>query len=116
MEPQEELKSQPSDHGSEHSNRGDNTNALLELTSQLGQLTLSMQDMKDDLKVVKDEVRSVRVASDNKSSYSTHRIASDFMSVGGSAAPTTEAPVCLPSGAKVSTKTINCVAQVSLLI
>jgi hypothetical protein len=107
MDPLEDVLSQTSDHESDHSSHGGTKNALMELTSQLGKLTLSMKDIQDDLSAVKNEVRSGRAASDPRPSYTSHRMASDYLSAGGSAAPTTEAPVCLPSGAKVSSKIIT---------
>ena len=97
------------DHKSVSSDSWDETQTavLQELSSQLGQLSLNMKDMQDDLKTVWSELRSV-CADLPASSWTPHSWtnASDYLSAGGSSAPTTEAHLCLPSGAKVSPKTL----------
>jgi hypothetical protein len=96
----EDLSYAHSDHGS------DKSGVLHELADQMSQLAISMQSMQDELIDVKKEIRGANT-SDAGAGLASHRIASDYLSAGsGAHTATTEANICLPSGAKVSNKTL----------
>jgi hypothetical protein len=80
-------------------------NVLRELADQMGQLTISMQGMQEDLVDVKQEIKEVRSSKSTVSSSGSKPL--DYMLGGGSATNTAEAHQCLPSGAKVPTKMIQ---------
>jgi hypothetical protein len=85
---------------------GANTSALNELANQMGKLTVHLQKIDTDLQNVKTDVQNVK-AGPSDAGGSLHRTrASDYMATGGVLAGQPEAHVCLPSGAKVSPRTI----------
>jgi hypothetical protein len=103
------LKFDEEDSGEDkHSEHGSSKSHVLnELADQLGQLAASMQQLKLDMTdLQKDKI--VHASKDAGLGSRTTRTASEYMSAGGGAfAATTEANVCLPSGAKVSQKVLQ---------
>jgi hypothetical protein len=93
--------------GDHTSNDGSSKDQVLhELMDQMSKLTLGLQHVQEDvLDIKKDAHRNPSAGASNGSR--APRIASDLMSAGvGLHHATTEANICLPSGAKVSQKTI----------
>ena len=98
---EESVKDYP---GLKKHTRDDTDTVLRELADQMGQLTVSMQHMQEDLGDVKQELHEVR---NKKPDTETRTRASDCQSGGGAPSHTTEANQCLPSGAKVSQRVVN---------
>ena len=79
---------------------------LRELADQMGQLTLSMNDIQDDLGEVKKELREVRASKPDTQGTPSGSRQPDYLSGVGTGANAAEAHHCLPSGSKVSAKVI----------
>ena len=103
-----------SDAGSLYDSSSKHDGVLHELADQLGKLTVHIQSVQDDLQDVKKQVCEVRYSSGkdsedkNPGTSSFLGSAPDYMSAGSSSsAATTEASMCLPSGACVSLKILS---------
>ena len=96
------LKDYPGKH------KGAKDSVLRELADQLGQLTLSIRDIQDDLVDVKQDLKDVRSQDvrSPKPGTPTGSRPPDYLSGIGTAANAAEAHHCLPSGAKVSAKVL----------
>jgi hypothetical protein len=88
------------------SNTSSKDQVLHELMDQMSKLTLGLQHVQDDVRDIKKDAHTNPSAGAGSGSRAP-RIASDYMSAGvGLQHATTEANICLPSGAKVSQRTI----------
>jgi hypothetical protein len=87
-------------HDDSHSTKSD---VLNELADQMSQMAISMKKLQDDMVLVKNSQSGHSVVAGTSST--SPRIGLDLLSAGSSApTATTEASICLPSGAKISPK------------